>query len=202
MRDFWAAHRWPAGEHHVHWHILFDDQPAVRDFARAHAEVLGNYPQLSPVPVEWLHSTLLLVGPLSPAQADELANAARPAVSDIEPFELEVGPAQALPNGVIPAIYPEDRISDLVRALRQVTERTIGANRMPASPERFWPRLSLAYSGARWDHDDLSQDLLELRPLRARMTVRRVVLVDQQQAWRDKYTWNVIAEVFLGKNRG
>lgn len=202
MRDFWDAHRWPTDEHHVHWHILFDDQPAVRDFARAHTEVLGRYPQLSPVPVEWLHATLLLVGPLSPAQADELAAVTRPALRGIEPFELEVGPAQALPNGVIPAIYPEHEISELVRVLRRVTESVVGADRVPTSPEQFWPRMSLAYSGARWNHDQLSQDLLELRPPRARMTVRRVVLVDQQQAWRDKYTWRVIAEVCLGQRSG
>jgi hypothetical protein len=31
------------------------------------------------------------------------------------------------------------------------------------------------------------------------MTVHRAVLVDQEQIWRDKYTWTVIAEVPLGK---
>ncbi|MGW4750773.1 hypothetical protein ACWEPR_39935, partial [Streptomyces sp. NPDC004290] len=51
---------------------------------------------------------------------------------------------------------------------------------------------------ARWDHDDLARALVKLRPPRPRMTVTRAVLVDQEQAWRDKYTWRVIAEVPLG----
>lgn len=50
----------------------------------------------------------------------------------------------------------------------------------------------------RWDHDDLSRSLAKLRPPRPRMTVTRAVLVDQEQVWRDKYTWTVIAEVPLG----
>ncbi|MFF2062580.1 hypothetical protein ACFVWZ_12410 [Streptomyces sp. NPDC058200] len=55
--------------------------------------------------------------------------------------------------------------------------------------------------GAQWDHDELSRGLVKLRPPRARMTVVRAVLVDQAQAWRDKYTWRVIAEVPLGKHQ-
>ncbi len=64
---------------------------------------------------------------------------------------------------------------------------------------RFWPHLSLAYNGARWDHDEMSRALVKLRPPRPRVPVTRAVLVDQKQAWRDKYTWTVIAEVPLGK---
>ncbi|OKJ24190.1 hypothetical protein AMK22_34140 [Streptomyces sp. CB01580] len=71
-----------------------------------------------------------------------------------------------------------------------------------ATATPFWPRYSLAYSGARWDHEQPSQDLLELRLPRVRMMVRHVVLVDQQQVWRGRHTWNVIAEVFLGKRHG
>jgi 2'-5' RNA ligase len=198
MRDFWETHHWPQGERRAHWHILFEDQPDVHEFARAHAELLAQHQELSPVPVEWLHATLQSVGPLSPALAAAVADAARPALARIEPFEIEIGPAQAIHNGVVPAIYPEDRISQLFWALRQATESVIGAEQMPKAPDRFWPHLSLAYSGARWDHDDLSRSLAKLRPPRPRMTVTRAVLVDQEQVWRDKYTWTVIAEVPLG----
>ncbi|MFD8609700.1 2'-5' RNA ligase family protein [Streptomyces sp. NPDC059631] len=199
MRDFWEAHHWPEGERRVHWHLLFEDQPAVHDFARAHAELLAQYTELSPVPVEWLHVTLQSVGPLTAETAAAVAEAARPALAGIEPFAIEIGPAQAIHNGVVTAIYPEDGISELYWALRRTTESVVGAETMPTAPERFWPHLSLAYSGARWDHDDLTRALVRLRPPRPWMTVTRAVLVDQEQAWRDKYTWRVIAEVPLGE---
>ncbi|WP_414169148.1 2'-5' RNA ligase family protein [Streptoverticillium reticulum] len=198
MRDFWATHHWPEGERRAHWHLLFDDQPAVRDFARAHAEILSRHPELNPVPVEWLHSTLQSVGPLTPDQAAAIAAAARSVLRAIEPFELEIGPAQAIHNGVVPAVYPEERISALFWALRRATESVIGAEAMPKAPEVFWPHMSLAYSGAEWDHDELSRALVKLRPSRARMRVTRAVLVDQQQTWRDRYTWTVLAEAPLG----
>jgi 2'-5' RNA ligase len=198
MRDFWETHRWPKDERRAHWHLLFDDQPAVHDYARAHAELLARHPELSLVPVEWLHATLQSIGPLSPALAAAVAEAARPALAGIEPFEIEIGPAQAIHNGVVPAIYPEDRISALFWALRQATQSVVGAEAMPTAPDRFWPHLSLAYSGARWDHDELSRALARLRPPRPRVRVTSAVLVDQEQAWRDTYTWRVIAEAPLG----
>lgn len=200
MRDFWETHHWPAGERRAHWHLLFEDQPAVHEFARAHADILGRHPELSPVPVEWLHATLQSIGPLNAATAVAVADAARTALSGIEPFEIEIGPAQAIHNGVVPAIYPEEKISELYWTLRHATEGVVGAETMPKAPERFWPHLSLAYSAAQWDHDELSRALVKLRPPRPRMTVTRAVLVDQEQVWRDKYTWTVIAEVPLGKS--
>ena len=199
MRDFWATHRWPERERRAHWHLLFEDQPAVHDYVRAHAELLAQHAELSPVPVEWLHATLQSIGPLTPDAATAVVDASRPVLADIEPFEIEIGPAQAIHNGVVPAIYPEDRISALYWALRRATESVVGAETIPTAPARWWPHLSLAYSNAQWDHDDLSRALVRLRPPRPRMTVTRAVLVDQEQAWRDKYTWTVIAEVPLGK---
>ncbi|MFK0154325.1 2'-5' RNA ligase family protein [Streptomyces sp. NPDC090493] len=198
MRDFWETHHWPEGQRRAHWHLLFDDQPAVHDYARAHAELLDRHPELSPVPVEWLHATLQSIGPLSPDVAAAVADAAIPALASVEPFEFEIGPAQAIHNGVVPAIYPEEGISALFWALRQATESIVGTEAMPTAPDRFWPHLSLAYSNARWDHDDLSRALAKLRPPRPTVRVTRAVLVDQEQAWRDTYTWRVIAEVPLG----
>ncbi|WP_043267211.1 2'-5' RNA ligase family protein [Streptomyces sp. CT34] len=200
MRDFWATHHWPAGERRAHWHLLFDDQPAMHSYARAHAELLSRHPELSPVPVEWLHSTLLSIGSLTPAQAAAVAAAGQSALRGFDPFDIEIGPTQAIHNGVTLAIYPEDRISALFWGLRRATEGVVGPEAMPAAPDdSFWPHMSLAYSGAQWDHDELSRALTKLRPPRARMTVKRVFLVDQQQTWRDRYTWTVLAEVPLGQ---
>jgi len=198
MQDFWETHHWPEGERRAHWHLLFEDQPAVHDFARAHAGLLTQHPQLTPVPTEWLHATLQSIGPLTPGQADAVAEAARPALAGLQPFGLEIGPAQAIYNGVVTAIYPEDRISELFWALRQATESAIGTDLIPKPPARYWPHMSLAYSNAHWNADELARSLVKVRPSRARITVTRAVLVDQQQIWRDRYTWIPLAEVSLG----
>lgn len=199
MRDFWETHHWPRGERRAHWHVLFDDQPAVHAFARSHAELLSCHRELTPIPTGWLHATIQSIGPLSPGQGDAIAAATRSAVRGFAPFELEVGPAQAIDNGIVAALYPEDRISALYRTLRQATENVLGTGALPPADARFWPHMSLAYSNAHWNADGLSKSLLKLRPPRARMTVTRAVLVDQQQLWRDQYTWTTIAEIPLGQ---
>ncbi|MEU5833085.1 2'-5' RNA ligase family protein [Streptomyces diacarni] len=198
MRDFWETHHWPEGERRAHWHLLFSDQPSVHDFARAHTDLLARHPELSPVPIDWLHATLQSIGPLTTEQTGAVEEAARPALRKVQPFELEIGPAQVIHNGVVVALYPEEQISALFWALRQATEEVVGAERIPGRPSRFWPHLSLAYSNAHWDSDDLARALVKLRPPRARITVSHAVLVDQQQLWRDKYIWRPLTRVPLG----
>ncbi|MFI7104125.1 2'-5' RNA ligase family protein [Streptomyces sp. NPDC050161] len=200
MRDFWETHRWPPGERRAHWHILFTDEPAVHDYARAHAPLLDHHPELNPVPIEWLHATLQSIGPLSPAAATAVAEAARSALCETEPFEIEIGPAQAVRYGVVLALSPETAISQLFWTLRRATESVIGTKAMPPAPKVFRPHMALAYSGAQWDHDGLSHALVALRPPRPRITVTRVVLVHQAQTWRDKYHWTVIAKIPLGRS--
>ncbi|MGP4114018.1 2'-5' RNA ligase family protein [Streptomyces sp. 4N509B] len=197
MQSFWDAHRWPTQEHRAHWHVLFDHQPAVRDFARAHADLLSRHPELTPVPIEGLHATLQSIGPLSASQAAEVAAAARPVLQTVGPFEVEVGPAQIVHNGVVAAVYPEDDMSRLYWALRETTESVVGSDAMPPAPDRFWPHLTLAYSQTEWNADDLARALVKLRPPRATMTVASVALVDQQQRWRDRYVWDEVATVTL-----
>lgn len=198
MKDFWETHHWQRGERRAHWHVLFDDQPAVHAFVRSHAELLSHHRELTPVPTGWLHATIQSIGPLSPSQTDAIAAVAQVAVRDIAPFKLEVGPAQAIHNGVVAALYPEEQISALYRTLRQATESVLGASVLPPADARFWPHMSLAYSNAHWDADDLAKAVVKLRPPRARMTVTRAVLVEQQQLWRDRYIWTAIAEIPLG----
>ncbi|THA40995.1 hypothetical protein [Streptomyces sp. A1547] len=69
MRDFWETHHWPDGEHRAHWHLTFEGQDDVHRFVRDHRALLDEYPQLTPVPVEWLHATLQSIGPVTPEQA-------------------------------------------------------------------------------------------------------------------------------------
>ncbi|AJE87493.1 hypothetical protein SLNWT_7117 [Streptomyces albus] len=186
MKDFWKTHQWPTGERRAHWHILVEGQSKVAEFAAAHAELIARFPQLTPVPVPWLHMTLLSIGSIDVPQMKEVAHAVSLGLraASLDPFEIEVGPAQATREGITVAVYPEEELSSLFWTVRQATEEVLGKEVLPPAPARFWPHLSLAYSNADWDHDELSRALTRLRPAQAPMTVSQVHLVDQQQDWR------------------
>ncbi|MFF3337820.1 2'-5' RNA ligase family protein [Streptomyces flavidovirens] len=200
MKDFWSSHQWPPSERRVHWHLLFQGEPDVHRFAHAHADLLSRYPQLTHVPVEWLHATIQSIGPLTDEQSTAVAEAGRAVLADLQPFDIEIGPAHAIHNGVVVDLYPEENLSIVYWALRKATEGVVGPDALPPAPELFWPHLSLAYSNTRWSDDDLKRALAkEVRPSRARMTVERVVLVEQQQDWRRLYSWTAHATIPLGR---
>ncbi|THA40994.1 2'-5' RNA ligase family protein [Streptomyces sp. A1547] len=114
-------------------------------------------------------------------------------------FDIEVGPAQAIHNGLVASLYPEDALSDLYWALCDATESVLGAGVLAARPQRPWPHASLAYSNCRWRDEDFRRTLVkDVRPKRARMTVAQVSLVDQHQEWRSRYSWVSIATIPLG----
>ncbi|WP_327416418.1 2'-5' RNA ligase family protein [Streptomyces sp. NBC_01233] len=199
MRDFWETHHWPDGEHRAHWHLTFEGQDDVHRFVRDHRPLLDDYPQLTPVPVEWLHATLQSIGPFTPEQALALSDAAHAAVGGMPAFDVEVGPAQAIHNGLVASLYPEEALSDLYGALRDATEGVLGAGALGSRPQRPWPHMSLAYSNCRWQDEDFRRTLVkDVRPKRARMTVAQVSLVDQQQDWRSLYSWTTISTIPLG----
>ncbi|MEN8649100.1 2'-5' RNA ligase family protein [Streptomyces sp. 21So2-11] len=199
MKDFWSSHQWPAGERRAHWHLLFQGEADVHRFAHAHDDLLARYPELTRVPVEWLHTTLESIGPLTAEQSTAVGEAGRTALTGIQPFDIEIGPVHAIHNGVVVDLYPEENLSAVYWALRKATESVIGPDALPPAPDRFWPHLSLAYSNSQWNDDDLKRALAkEVRPARARMTVERIMLVDQQQDWRRLYSWTPITTIPLG----
>jgi 2'-5' RNA ligase len=199
MKDFWDTHHWPKGERRVHWHLLFDGATDVHRLAAAHHDLLAQHEQLTPVPEQWLHATLLSIGPLEPEQAQAVGAAGQRAVAGLEPFELEIGTPQAIHNGIVALLHPEDQLHQLYRALHGATTEVLGADAVPTVNQRTWGHVSLAYSNAVWDADALTRTLVkDLREPRARMTVNRAVLVDQQQDWRSLYSWNTITTAALG----
>lgn len=194
LHDFWSVHRWPVDVLRAHWHIVFDDQPLVRESARAQIDRLGGIAELTPTPIEWLHLTLQSIGPVTSEQKTQLVTDAHAALATFPPFEIELGPARVGENTVQSPVSSAGRIDALRGILRGLTEPLTDARL--STPLR--PHVTYAYSAAEWDAGALARDLANLPAAPVPASVTRIELVDQRQLWRDRYDWTVIGGIELG----
>jgi 2'-5' RNA ligase len=178
----------------AHWHIVFDDQPRVREFARESIDRLGGIAELTATPIEWLHLTLQSIGTLTPEQKMRLVADARAALATFPPLEIELGAARVDENTVLSPVSSAGRIDALRGILRGVTECVTGARL--STPMR--PHVTYAYSAAEWDAGALARELASVPAVPVQASVARIELVDQRQLWRDRYDWTVIGGIELG----
>src|ERR1700716_899894 len=77
-----------------HWHMLFHDQPAVRELAAKAQGRLMGLPGLDLVPIHWLHLTTYIVGFLDEVpdtKIEAMVGEARRRLAGIPPIPVSVG---------------------------------------------------------------------------------------------------------------
>ncbi|MGK4581759.1 2'-5' RNA ligase family protein [Kitasatospora sp. HPMI-4] len=200
MENFFDPQRiWHNGPY-PHFLILLDRHPECVAFAEAHADILRGFAHLTPVPAEWLHITVQGVHhPASPEQVKQLADEARAELSAVAPFTLQLGPTWPGVSAITAALYPEEPMAALNRAVRTAAGRVEGIALRP--PEhKFWPHTTLAYARTASSQAQdylLNRALRQLRPARAAITVDTVHLVMQGQDPDNGYRWEPVAELPL-----
>jgi len=137
---------------HVLW--LPQEDPQVLDYFRRLREVVARFPDvIAPIADEDLHMTIQSVRQVNTAgvrvDGEQLAVAAEEVQSrldDVDPFEIQIGPARASGSAGIVEIWPEDGLADLNRRVR---EGLLAAGMvLPPAEEHFWCHMSCGY-GAR-----------------------------------------------------
>jgi 2'-5' RNA ligase len=152
MEDFFAgiAGRWPAGEEHLHWHVLPDPAVAAERLAVPCRE-LTHRPGLSPVLPRWSHITVgHLVGPVTEvtgAQVTQMTGQVRERCEGVAPFAVLVGRPAPWGGGIVCPVRPGHRLRDLWR-VTAAAARDVAGGRFPYLPEIYDPHMSLAYSTA------------------------------------------------------
>src|SRR5438105_9496715 len=120
MADHWWQRpgRLP-GRELYHWHMLFHDQPRVRELAAAAQERLAGVPGLDMVPIRWLHLTTYIV-----AFADEIPKAgvesmlaqARRLLASVPPIPVTLGRVIYHPEAITLAVEPADALGPVLDA--------------------------------------------------------------------------------------
>jgi 2'-5' RNA ligase len=194
-----ADHWWPRpgrrpGRELYHWHMLFHDQPAVRELAAEAQRKLAGLPGLDPVPPRWLHLTTLVVGfadEVPGASLEVMIASARRALAGVAPVPVTLGRVVYHPEAVVLAVEPPGALDPVLSAVASAA-RAAGCDGRTAT-DPWLPHVTVAYSHAAGPAAPVIAALGRWLP-RTEVTVRSVSLVAQTQAGRS-WQWRGVAEV-------
>ena len=197
MADHWWQRpgRTP-GRELYHWHMLFHDQPRVRELAGMAQARLAGQPGLDMIAMEWLHLTTFIVGfadEVPEPAIDAMVGEARRRLADVAPIPVTLGRIHYSPQAIVLPVEP-------IRALDPVLEAVRGATRAAGcdghtDTDPFLPHVSVAYANSAVPAAPIIEALGRRLPS-AEVAIRSVSLVAQTQVGRS-WQWRPVAEVGL-----
>ncbi len=199
-----ADHWWqrpgrPPDRELYHWHMLFHDQPKVRELAAKAQDRLLALPGLDLVPIHWLHLTTYIVGfvdEVPEAKIESMVAEVREQLAGIPPIPVSLGRILYHPEAVTLAVEPVDMLNPVLDAVRAASDSVGCVGHTDTNP--WLPHISVAYSNGVSPAAPIIAALGRwLPPVKVR--IRSVSLVAQTQVGRT-WQWRPVAEVpFVGK---
>lgn len=184
------------GRELYHWHVLFHDQPELRDLVAAAQEKLVGLPGLDMIQAPWLHLTTYIVGFADevPASAiEEMISDANHRLSEVPPIQVSFGRVGYATQAIALPAEPRDALSPVLDAVREATHAAGIEGHTDTEP--WLPHISIAYSNASIPTGPIISALGRWLPQLA-VTIKSVSLVSQTQVGRS-WQWRPVAEVFL-----
>src|SRR5437016_5902737 len=108
------------GRELYHWHILFHDQPKVRELAATVQERLAGLSGLDMVPMRWLHMTIFIAGfadEIPDGAVEAMAANARRLLSATAPIPVSFGRILYHPQAVALAVEPAGALDPVLDAV-------------------------------------------------------------------------------------
>lgn len=199
--DHFKKHSYQKGSIDWNFNILFDDQPQVGKAAKKFAQALDHPGLHAPIPVQWLHMTILRVGYTTDYTDAEMAEVAKRLAPKLEAMNMpELVFGSWIIFGGTPNLIaaPWDKLEAVFAAVMDTMKEVAGAKRCP-SPERFIPHMALAYGGDYDTETKLVQRLWEAKFKLAPFRANKLSMIKQQQA-PPYYRWDVIEEIPIGQS--
>jgi 2'-5' RNA ligase len=183
-----------------HWHMLFHDQPAVRELAAQAQDRLLGLPGLDLVPLRWLHLTTYIVGfvdEVPNTKIHAMVGEARRRLAGIPPISVDLGRVFYHPEAVTLVVEPVEVLDPVLDAVRAASESVGCIGHTDTNP--WQPHISVAYSNGVSPAAPIIAALgRSLPPIQA--TIKSVSLVAQSQVGKT-WQWRPAAEVlFLGES--
>ena len=185
--------RYP-GRELYHWHMLFHDQPAVRELAAVAQERLAGFAGLDAVPMPWLHLTTYVVGfvdEVPAARVDAMVGEARRLLAGVAPIPVRLGRIVYHPEAVTLAVEPWGVLEPVLDAVREAAALAGCDGHTATDP--WVPHVSVAYSNGSGPAGPII-DALGRRLPEVTLTMGTVSLVAQTQVGRS-WQWRPVAEV-------
>ncbi len=197
MTNHWYQRpgRFP-GRELYHWHMLFHDQPRVRELAAAAQKKLAGQEGLDMIDSPWLHMTTYVVGFADEVPGPAIAAmtaGARQRLSEVEPIQVSLERVFYASNAIVLPVEPPEALTPVLDAVCAAT-RAAGCEGRPGT-DPWLPHVSVAYSNATIPAAPIIAALGRWLP-KTEIVIRSVSLVAQAQVGRS-WQWRHIAEVDL-----
>lgn len=189
--NFFKKHAWQPGEVDWHYLILFENQPKVNSMARQYIPLLNHEGLHSPIPLEWLHLTILRVGSVVDINEEEMKKVNSQIYKEAKGIvtkSVEVGPAWLWSGSVCLHVTPEEELKKLHSIVFSATHNVL-KNKAP-KPDKFIPHITLAYPKDTYAENEMRKQLQRKWIEPASFKPSELCLVKQQQT-PPYYQWNI-----------
>ena len=184
------------GRELYHWHMLFHDQPEVRELAAVGQRKMADQVGLDMIPMPWLHLTTYVVG-----FADEVADSAIEGMmgdaarrlSAVAPIRVSLGRIGYATQAIVLVAEPAGALIPVLDAVRAATGSAGCEGYSDTDP--WIPHISIAYSNASIPTAPIVAALGRRLPP-TEITIRSISLVAQTQVGRS-WQWRSVAEIPL-----
>jgi 2'-5' RNA ligase len=152
LTDRWRDGR-GAGEHGsgmLYWHVLLGGDLQLRVAVQAAQSRIAHFPGLHMTPLDWLHLTVLAVGPadqVSDQPRNEMLSIARSSLARIKPVSVEFSRVFYHPEAIGLLAHPAEALAPVREAAERATRTVTGhAGTHDGSSSRWTPHVTVCYS--------------------------------------------------------
>jgi 2'-5' RNA ligase len=183
------------------WFMCLGREPEAAALAALGQARLHGLPGLDLVPHEWLHMTTLIAGYTNEIPADQveaMTAHARRLLAATDPVTITLSRVLYHPRAIMLAASPVEALQPVLAACREATRSETGRDgRLHRDP--WIPHMTLAYGNSAQPAAPAIEALGRDLPA-DKVTVQSVSLISQ--TLRQKWTWELVAEVPLGTEPG
>lgn len=202
MREKTMPDWWPTSGRvaHVYWVPELDAEPDLNRLLQQGRTVLDAVDYINPVPREWLHMTMAMIGDLGVDRV-AIADAVQTAASNISSFDIVFGSHMVTRSAVMLDTYePSGRLQHLSDAIMGALQTVTDTAEPPGGPHH----MTTAYGTRTGPADEPTGSLLRHAciPSHAKATITALKVVDvdaRRAAVEQTYAWDTIATIPLGR---
>jgi 2'-5' RNA ligase len=197
MTDRWQHRAEPApGDGTVYWHMPMHGHLPVISLASDAQHRLASFPGLHMTPLERLHITTMVAGPVScftDGQLDQMASTAAGLLADTPPITVSLSRVLYHPEAIVLAVSPGKGLAPVRVAALTATRMVTGRHEVPDEQERWIPHVTVCYSTARQRAAPLIAALGENVP-RCEAQISSLSLIIQRGPER-RWDWTTVATI-------
>lgn len=198
--DHFKRHNHYDGVVDWNFNVVYEQDPAVVAMAEAYAPLLKRPELYEPIPTEWLHATILRVGPLEDYTETEMLAVAELVQQKLEGMqfpEFNFGQHVLVHGNVCFKIEPESELEKLYIAVTESLEKVVGADRATKSPYgEFIAHTSLAYTKDQDNEAEIDNLLKRADIAPAKFKISHMPLIKQRPV-NGHYKWEVVRDIVL-----